>query len=139
MEHKSLLSRRGVLKSIGLAGAAIVSSPVIDLGSRAEAAMTTAAGKKSGKVGLLLPSGRAQNYSSSFMTGFYQRVHELGKKFPFAYTAEKFGENESAYQKFKLLLEQEHPEIIIGLLNTRQSNQLHGLIEQSGVTFIEAN
>src|SRR5689334_18666592 len=65
-ENHGLLTMRGVLKSIGLASAAAISSPFVHAGESAVKAATLKT-SSAAKVGLLLPSAGAEGYSSSFI------------------------------------------------------------------------
>jgi ABC-type branched-subunit amino acid transport system substrate-binding protein len=137
MEQKQhFITRRGVIRSFGIAGAAAISSPFIQAGSRAQAALLSSGLSRTSKLGLLLPSGRMQMYSSSFMNGLSLSLLEAGKNIP---SVTPFSEHDCLYFKLDQLLREEKPDTVIGLVNTRQSNGLKPLVEKAKVNFIEAN
>lgn len=148
MEHKEnqgLISRRGMLKSIGMAGAAAVSAPILHVGESAlRAATTPADASKTGmKVGILIPGSGEGGYSSNFLNGFHlylsQRKEAAGSV-PFTPFVEEIGVGAfSANAKLGKLIGEHNIDIAVGLMNSHIVQYLVPTVEKAGINFIEAN
>lgn len=147
---KNSISRRGILKSLGFAGAAVVSTPII--GSAAESfakatsaltgsASTTVSGTPT--IGLLVPKGNARVGVASLLEGFelycneYQAEHG---SLPFRIITEEVGvSGVSASRAMHKLIQQHHVTMAVGMLNSRVTRQVTAHLGEANVPFLEIN
>ncbi len=142
-EKKGFLSRRGILKAFGLAGAAVVTSPILHAGESALRAATGTPGSTTTglKIGLLLPDSSSREFSSSFLNGFNLSLNESKRadgSLPFSYIVEEFG-TVPASTKLQKLVMGSHINIVVGLLNSKVAAPLANVVKEANIRFIEAN
>jgi len=142
-EKKGFLSRRGILKSLGLAGAAVMAAPVFKIGETAIHAATTTTGSSTTgvKVGLLVPASSV--YSSSFLNGYnlyLDQYFTANGSLPFVTVIEEITNGpSSALSKLNRLINNSGITVAVGLMNSRISKYLVGAVENAKIDFVEAN
>ncbi len=139
------ISRRGVLKSLGFAGAAVVSSPLIGSATESLSKATTAfSGPASTPtVGLMLQKGKTRVRSSSLLNGFqlYCSEYQSGNgSLPFNLVIEETGIGASSVSRtMHRLIETHRITMAVGMINSKVSSQLAAEFDEAKVPFVEVN
>jgi ABC-type branched-subunit amino acid transport system substrate-binding protein len=140
-ENQGFISRRGILKSIGLAGAAVVASPILHGGESALKAATNQTGSSVGlKAGVILPSSGSGVYDSNFTNVIYLYLDDKKKatgSVPF--TPFIIEANAGASIALGKLITENNIDIAVGLMNTRIALSLVSQVEKAKINFLEAN
>jgi ABC-type branched-subunit amino acid transport system substrate-binding protein len=136
-QENKFLSRRGMLKSFGLAGAAVVAAPALRLGESAlQAATQPFSSAKGSRVGILFPDSSISGFTGGFLSGFNMPLRNGWKAGEFI---EKVGKGECLTGKLDEMIRKNNPSVVVGVLNTRQAASLTDIVNKAGITFIEAN
>jgi branched-chain amino acid transport system substrate-binding protein len=139
--NMNTVSRRSILKTVGVTAAAFASTPILSKAETISHAALSASSHK--KAGIIIPQSANKINSASFLNGIDLYLAQYAKEHgavPFAPIIETSVSSSSALESsIAKLIGRHNIDIAVAYTNSRITQPLAGLIETAKIPFVEAN